>query len=79
MKLVFNCSDINSVKLIEPTIASAKVISLEIIFFNRKDFLYIKDVSKVSCEDYWIEKVRTAYNDIKNALQSNNKFVEIEL
>ena len=78
MKLLFNCSDINSVKLTEP-IASAKVISLEIIFFNRKDFLYIKDVSKVVSEDYWIEIVRTAYNDIKNALQSNNKFVEIKL
>ena len=78
MKLVFNCYDINSVKLIEPSI-SAKVISLEIIFFNRKDFLYIQDVSKVSSKDYWIEKVRTAYNDIKNALQSNKKFVEIEL
>ena len=78
MKLLFNCSDINSVKLIEPNI-STKVISLEVIFFNRKEFLYMKDVSKVAYEKHWTEKVHTAYNNIKDALQSNKKFVEIEL
>ena len=78
MKLLFNCSDINSVKLTKPSVYT-KVISLEIIFFKRRDFLYTKDISKVAYEEHWTEKVYAAYNNIKDALQSNKNFVEIEL
>ena len=39
----------------------------------------MKDISKVADEEHWTKKVYAAYNNIKDALQSDKKFVEIEL
>lgn len=77
MKALFNCSVIKNVYLRD----CASVLELEVTYLDELDrsWLYKKNISDLAHKDYAKEKIKTAYNTIKQALLNKEPFVEIEL
>lgn len=77
MKALFNCSVIKNVYLRDDT----SIIELEVTYLDEldKSWLYRKNITKLAHENFAKEKVKTAYESIKDALLKNITYVEVEL
>ena len=75
---LFNCSCIKNVTL---RIDSDKTIELEVTYLDDKEnrWLYMKNISHIADRQYYKDKLAKAYSTIKEALDKESRFVEIEL
>lgn len=75
---LFNCSCIKNITL---RIDSDKVIELEVSYLDDKKncWVYMKNISDIADKQYHKDKLANAYSRIKEALDVESKFVEIEL
>lgn len=82
MKAVLNLEKVRAVKVYGLEEFNPKIVSLYVYFYdNEPGFEYrqgLTDLCEDSKEDIK-KKVEKAYNDIKQALFNNKKYVEVEL
>lgn len=78
MKRVLNLTNIRIVSYNRGD-AYSHVVTLIVEWFDDHIFRYQKDYSDTSCREYIIEQASKAYSDIIEALNKEQKYVEIEL